>query len=269
MTREATRAAGLALVTGGTSGIGRAFADLLAAEGHDLLLVARNARRLDDTAEAIRQTHPGRRVLVHAGDLSDPDLPARIFADLVARGEIVDVLINNAGFNVYGRFEETDPDREIEMIRLHVEATTRLAKLFLRQRDRTRRNLMLNVASIAAFVPGPFVAVHFATRAHILSFSLALSEEYRGTDVTVTALCPGPTRSAFFGRAAMDRVRLASGWPLPLSDPADVARAGHRAMKAGRTCVVPGAMNRFAAICAKVAPRGLAIRFTRWIMSTT
>lgn len=267
MTAAAPHEPGLALVTGGTSGIGRAFADLLAAEGYDLLLVARNADRLEDTAQEIRRSQPGTQVQVHAGDLSAPDTAGRIFADLAARGQTVEVLINNAGFNVYGPFEDSDADRELEMISLHVVATTQLAKLFLRQRDRTRPNRMLNVASIAAFVPGPFVSVHFATRAHILSFSLALTEEYRGTDVTVTALCPGPTRSAFFGRASMDTVRLASGWPLPLSDPADVARAGYRAMKAGRGIVVPGAMNRFAAICAKFAPRAVAVRFTRWIMS--
>jgi len=258
----------LAIVTGASSGIGRAFADLLAADGHDLALIARNEDRLRETADELQRGH-GVDVIVIARDLSDPKAAAEVFSVLEREERVANVLINNAGFNVYGRFEDTDLDRELEMIRLHLIATTQLTKLFLRRRDRSRENLILNVSSVAALVPGPSVSVHFATRAHALSFSLALSEEFRGTDVRVTCLCPGPTRSAFFARAAMEDVRLASGWPMRLMDAQDVARCGYEALKAGKRMVVPGARNRVIAAAASIVPRRLATVFTRWIMSRT
>jgi short-subunit dehydrogenase len=258
----------LAIVTGASSGIGRAFTDLLAADGHDLALIARNEGRLRETADELHRSH-GVDTIVIARDLSDPEAAVQVFGVLEREGRVASVLVNNAGFNVYGRFEDTDLDRELEMIRLHLIATTQLTKLFLRRRDRSQENMILNVSSVAALVPGPSVSVHFATRAHALSFSLALSEEFRGTDVRVTCLCPGPTKSAFFTRAAMEDVRLARGWPMRLMDARDVARCGYEALKAGRWMVVPGVRNRMFALATGVVPRRLAMVFARWIMSRT
>ena len=123
------------------------------------------------------------------------------------------------------------------------------------------------MSSVAALVPGPFVSVHFATRAHLLSFSLALSEEFRGTDVDVTCLCPGPMRTDFFRRAGMNDVRLASGWPMRSMSPSEVATHGYNAMMRGKRMVIPGNRNRMFAFAADVAPRALKARFTKWIMN--
>jgi short-subunit dehydrogenase len=256
----------LAIVTGASSGIGRAFVELLAADGHDIALTARDEVRLRETADKLQRIHETNSIVIPQ-DLSEPEAATRIFEVLEREGRVASILINNAGFNVYGRFEDTDLKRELEMIRLHLIATTQLTKLFLRRRDRSRENMILNVSSVAALVPGPYVSIHFATRAHALSFSLALSEEFNGTDVCVTCLCPGPTRSAFFARAAMDDVRLARGWPMQLMDARDVARCGYEALKAGRRMVVPGVRNKIFALAADIAPRRLATTFTRWIMS--
>ncbi|WP_037372388.1 SDR family NAD(P)-dependent oxidoreductase [Salipiger mucosus] len=258
----------LAIVTGASSGLGFAFAHRLAREGSDLMLVARNRERLDACAAELATTC-GVTVETIAADLSQPETAALVFARLAALGRRADVLVNNAGFNLYGRFEKSDLDREIEMIRLHAIAVTQLSKLFVQARDRSRVNRMVNVASVAALVPGPYVSVHFATRAHLLSFSLALSEEFRGTDVSVTCLCPGPMRSDFFRRAGMTDVRLASGWPMKSMAPSDVATCGYDAMLRGRAMVIPGRRNRIFAVFARIAPRQLRVRFTRWIMGRT
>ncbi|MFY0692156.1 MAG: SDR family oxidoreductase [Paracoccaceae bacterium] len=256
---------GLAIVTGASRGLGRALSGRLAREGCDLVLVARDLSRLDACATELAQTY-GVAVETVSADLSRPEAPAQVFARLAQLGKTADVLINNAGFNVYGRFEVSDLDKELEMIRLHLIATTQLTKFFLQQRDRARRNRILNVSSIAALVPGPFVSVHFATRAHLLNFSLALSEEFRGADVDVTCLCPGPMQTEFFERAGMSRVRLISGWPMKTMTAAEVAQSGYRALMAGKHMVVPGRRNQLLAFAADLAPRALRTRFAKWIM---
>ena len=152
------------------------------------------------------------------------------------------------------------------MIRLHMVAVTQLTKLFLRQRSRQQENMILNVSSIAGFVPGPLVSVHFATRAYIFSFSLALSNEYQNSDVHVTSLCPGPTRSAFFGRAGMNNVRLASGKPIKLMDAQTVAAIGYNGLKKRKVIIVPGFRNKILAFMSIHAPSILASKITRWLM---
>ncbi len=199
-------------------------------------------------------------------DLANPGAPSEIFEILKQEGINLNVLVNNAGFNVYGKFEETDLEEEIKMIRLHIVAVTELTKLFLRQRSRQVDNMILNVSSIAGLVPGPLVSVHFATRSYVFNFSLALSNELHGSDVHVTCLCPGPTRSAFFGRAGMDNVRLASGKPIKLMDAPTVAEIGYNALKNRKVIVVPGYRNKILAFMAVIAPRRLALNVTRWLM---
>ena len=256
----------LSIVTGASSGLGRMFAELLAKAGSDLVLVARDQARLHACAAYLTETYSV-QVDTLALDLSLPDSALTVFERIRQLGTTADTLINNAGFNVYGRFEESDLEMEIEMIRLHTISVTQLTKGFLRARDRNRRNRILNVSSVAALVPGPFVSVHFATRAHLLSFSLALSEEFRGTDVDVTCLCPGPMRTDFFRRAGMNDVRLASGWPMRSMSPSEVATHGYNAMMRGKRMVIPGNRNRMFAFAADVAPRALKARFAKWIMN--
>ncbi|AXI53823.1 short-chain dehydrogenase [Sulfitobacter sp. JL08] len=253
------------VVTGASSGLGLAFAEHLAQAGSDLVLVARDQSRLEACAGDLAATH-GVKVRTIPADLSNSVAAGRVFSQLRDWDVTADVLVNNAGFNVYGRFEETRLEREIEMIRLHTIAVAQLTKGFLLDRKRTHRNRIVNVSSIAALVPGPFVSVHFATRAHLLSFSLALAEEYRGTDVDVTCLCPGPMRTDFFRRAGMSDVRLASGWPMQTMSPSEVAKDGFDAMMKGKRMTIPGWRNKLFSFAAEMAPRPLRSRFTKWIM---
>jgi short-subunit dehydrogenase len=219
------------------------------------------------------RTHHGRverhRGGAREGIRAEPGAPAELFSQLAADNIAVDALVNSAGFNVHGRFVETDLRRELEMLQLQVTAVTHLTKLFLRQMPDPASGMLLNVASVAAFVPGPLVSVHFASRAFTLHFSEALADELRGTGIRVTCLCPGPTRSEFFGRAGMERVRLATGRPIELMDPRTVAQVGYHALKQGRAVVVPGARNRALALLSRIAPRHLVIRVTRWLMEPT
>lgn len=256
------------LVTGASSGIGAELAKIFAADGYHPVLTARDEGRLREVQGVIERTHRVPvRVIVR--DLADPAAPEELFAELEAEGIVVDALVNNAGFNVHGEFAETDLDAELEMIQVQIAAVTNLTKRFLRQRPANGTGMILNVSSIAAFAPGPRVSVHFASRAHLLSFSEALAEELRGTGMRVTCLCPGPTKSAFFGRANMGGVRLATGRPLPLMDARTVAEAGYRGLLRGKAVVVPGTRNRVVAILARFGPRRLVTRVTRWLMERT
>jgi short-subunit dehydrogenase len=254
-----------ALVTGASSGIGNAFATLLAKDGYNLVLTSRNETRLQEVKSELEDRYSIDAKVIPR-DLSDPKAPPEIFEILRQEGIVVGVLINNAGYNVYGRFEETDLEEELKMIRLHIGAITHLTKLFLRQRPPDEKSMILNVSSVAALVPGPLVSVHFATRAHTLSFSQALAYEFRGTNVNVTCLCPGPTRSEFFNRASMNDVRLASGAPIRLMDAGAVAAVGYAALKKGKVIAIPGLGNRIWALMASIAPRPMATKFTNWLM---
>jgi short-subunit dehydrogenase len=253
------------LITGASSGIGYELAKLVAADGLHPILAARNEARLNEIRAEFEETY-GVKPRVIASDLSDPEAPAEIFRELEEAGIRLEVLINNAGFNVHGAFVESDLDHELAMIRLHIGAVTQLTKLFLRQLPEGRGGMILNVSSIAAFVPGPFVSVHFASRAHTLSFSEALAHELKGSGIHVTCLCPGPTESAFFERANMGTVRLASGWPIGTMSARAAAEAGYRGMKRGKTIVIPGLQNKIIVLLARFLPRPLVLRITRWIM---
>jgi len=255
-----------ALVTGASSGIGYEFAKLLAADGVHPVLTARNEDRLNEVRSELESVC-GVEARVIARDLSDPQAPDEIFAYLAEQGITVDVLINNAGFNVHGEFVESDLGQELSMIQVHVSAVTHLTKLFLRQLAEGQGGMILNVSSVAAFVPGPYVSVHFATRAHTLSFSEALSLELKTRGVRVTCLCPGPVTSEFFGRAGMDRVRLASGCPMTLMSARAVAEIGYKALKRGKRIVIPGFRNKLIVLFARHLPLALLTRITRWMMT--
>lgn len=257
-----------ALVTGASSGIGREFVRLFAEDGWNLVLTARNESRLGAVKVELDERH-GIRVIVLARDLADPATPANIFSTLKQEGIVVSALVNDAGFNVHGPFEVTDLKPELEMIQVHVTALTHLTKLFLHHRHVQTPAMILNVSSIAAFVPGPNVSVHFATRSYILSFSEALALELAVTNVSVTCLCPGPVQSAFFARANMENVRLATGWPLRLMDAHTVAKVGYTAMKKGKVVAIPGLQNKVIVFFAKHIPRALVTRISGWIMART
>ena len=198
-----------ALVTGASSGIGLELATLLAKNRHGVVLVARGKDRLDGIARGLTEEF-GVAATVLPADLADPAAPLDVFLTLAERKVAIDVLVNDAGFGVYGFFADTPLEKELAMIQVNVTALTHLTKLFLPGMLERRRGRILNVASTAAFQPGPLMAVYYATKAYVLSFSEALGNETAGSGVTVTALCPGPTLTHFQRRADFKRPR-----PLP------------------------------------------------------
>ncbi len=249
-----------ALVTGASRGIGREIAALLARDGYDLVLVGRDREQLSATARDLESAH-GIRVRVMAKDLSASNAPDEI-ADAL-RAEMVDIgiLVNNAGFGWNGRFDESDLTDQLSMIQVNVAALAHLTRLFLPAMVARGCGRILNVASTAAFYPGPMMATYYASKAFVLSFSEALSEELRGTGVTVTALCPGPTQTDFQVRAGMGQAPLAKR--LFMMDASAVAAAGYKALKNGTRVCVPGLLNKLTALSSRIVPSAAAVRILR------
>lgn len=247
----------VALVTGASGGIGREIARVAAAEGHDLVLVARSESALRELADEVAGHH-GTRAEVVVADLADRDAPARVAAEVERLGLSVHALVNNAGFGVWGAFPETALEREVGMIDVNVVAPTALTKAFVGPMIARGAGRILNVASTAAFQGGPRMAVYYATKAYVLSLSVGLAVELEGTGVTVTVLCPGPTRTGFADRAGAEGSRMFSGGKG--ADPARVARAGWRAMERGERVEVVGLANRLGAFGTRLVPRGVAAR---------
>jgi hypothetical protein len=243
-----------ALVTGASGGIGEEFARLLAANGIDVVLLARSADKLAALAVELSRAH-SIEAAVLAQDLAAPDAVDRIDAELRARGTEVDILVNNAGFATYGPFIETSPAEEARLLQVNVVALTMLTKKLLPAMVRRGRGKVLNVASTAAFQPGPLMAVYYASKAYVLSFSEALTAETEGTGVTVTCLCPGPTETGFQDRASMRESKLFSS--MGTMTAREVARAGYQGMTAGRAIVVPGLLNRIGTQLPRVTPRAI------------
>ena len=252
-----------ALITGASGGIGEELAHVLAAAHIDGVLVARSADRLSAVAVDLVRAH-GIQAHVLAQDLSMPSAPEAIVRDLAARGLSIDILINNAGFGTYGLFAETPADEEARLIQVNIAALTLLTKLLLPPMLKRRHGRIMNVASTAAFQPGPLMAVYYASKAYVLSFSEALSNETAGTGVTVTCLCPGPTGTGFQERAQMKESKLFS--TLAIASAADVARAGFDGMMAGQAIVVPGLVNKVGVQALRVTPRAIVRRMIRSIM---
>ncbi len=239
----------VALVTGASAGLGVEFARQLAAKGHRLVLVARRKERLD---ELVAELGNARALEM---DLSQPGATALLMASIAKHGEIVDLLINNAGFGLTGRFAELDGLRQREMIDLNCGALTELAHAVLPGMIERQSGGILNVASTAAFQPGPGMAVYFATKAFVLSFSEALHEEMKPLGIKVSALCPGPTLTEF-GQVAGLSDRMAKYSP----DGASVVRAGLKGLDRNKAVVIPGAMNKATAQAHRFFPRALVRR---------
>jgi short-subunit dehydrogenase len=247
----------IALVTGASGGIGLELARLFAGEGHDVVLVARGGERL---ASVARDFEDRFRVQVRAipRDLSNPIAPLSLYDEC---GE-VDFLVNNAGFGHRGSFAEEDPVMLSEMLQVNVAAMTQLTRMFLPAMIERGSGRILNVASLAAYQPGPLMAVYAASKAYVLSFSEGIRQELAGTGVTVTALCPGPTRTAFAGRAKMARSGVNEATEMEAHE---VARIGYTGMMAGRPVVVPGRVNRLGALGSRLVPRSVAAGIARRI----
>jgi short-subunit dehydrogenase len=227
------------LVTGASSGIGLELARCFAADKSNLILVARNGDALEKLAVELRARH-GIQVQVIIGDLSRKESPRKIFDQAGKLGSPVDVLVNNAGFGLIGTFGELPVNRQLEMVQVNISALVELTGLFLPGMLQRRSGGILNVGSVAGFVPGPNMAVYFATKAFVLSFSEALFEELRGTGVSITNLCPGPTESNFSQVAGRHRSRENNAAKM---SSAAVAVIGHRDFRGGKCLSVPGFSN--------------------------
>lgn len=250
---ESHRMKETALITGASSGIGLELAREAAKDGCNLILVARSVDKLEALAKEVGGT-------VIPADLSQKGACLKLAEEVKSRGLTVDILINNAGFATYGPLEETDRQTTLDMIEVNVTSLTDLTHLFLPQMLERKHGRIMNLASTAAFQPGPLMCVYYATKAYVLSFSEGLSNEVRPKGVSVTALCPGVTESGFQAAARMEHSKLVQG-RMPTS--AEVARYGWKAMKAGQVVAIPGARNWIMATAVRFLPRSIIRRIVQ------
>jgi len=248
-----------ALISGASSGIGYELALLFAKDGFDCILVARSQGKLDELAARLESEFRV-KTLVIPKDLSKSSAVDEVYEEVTAASMPVDVLVNNAGFTVFGLFGETDLQAELEMLQVNVVALTALTKLFLKPMLARRDGRILNLGSTAAFAPGPLMAVYYASKAYVLSFSEALANELQGTGVSVTCLCPGATRTGFQKRGVMEDSRLVQG---EIADAASVARAGYEGLMARKTLVIPGFRNKLVPWMIRLSPRAMVPRVAR------
>jgi len=250
---------GTVFITGASSGIGYELAHIFAQQGHALVLTARRRDRLEALAAPLRTEH-NVSVTVLPKDLAKPGAPEELHAELQRLGIDVDILVNNAGFGLYGFFADSALSEQLEIIQVNLTAVTHLTRLVLPDMMARRRGRILNVASTAAFQPGPLMSIYYATKAYVLAFSEGLADELRGTGVTVTALCPGPTRTEFHDRAGLSETPLGR---IVRMKPDEVAWAGYRGLMAGKPLIVPGLRNRLLAFLVRLLPRQWVTRIVR------
>jgi uncharacterized protein len=243
---------GSVLITGASSGIGRELTQIFAAEGHHTVLVARRRDKLEELAQELKALH-GSKVTVLPADLSDPKTPRAIFEGLRDHRIDIDILVNDAGVAFEGDFAQIAPEDHLRLVQVNIVALTALTRLFLAPMLERGHGRILNVASVAGFLPIPSLSTYAASKAYVLSLSEALSEELKGTGVTVTALCPGLTDTAMV-RASTRATRLPS---LMVMDAKAVAKEGHDACLAGKPVHVPGLSNDLALQGLRYLPRSL------------
>lgn len=240
-----------ALITGATSGIGYELAKLFAKDKYNLVIVARNEQELREKAQEFRQY--GVEVAVIAKDLFKKEDAFSLIDEVTTMGIQVDVLVNNAAQGVYGLFKDNDLERELAIVDLNIASTIILTKHFVQQMVRRNSGKILNLASIASTVPGPWQAVYHGTKAFVLSFTEALRSELDGTEITVTALLPGVTDTDFFNKADMQESKAIQDEDA-MADPADVAKDGFDALMAGKDKVVSGFKNKMQVAMGNITP---------------
>jgi short-subunit dehydrogenase len=248
-----------ALITGASSGIGLEMSYRFAEDGYQMVLVSRNRNTLEQISMEIGQKY---HVPVHVidADLINYDAPQEVYERVTALGVHIDVLVNNAGFGLYGPFLDNDRLEELQMIDLNIRALTNFTKLFLPHMIKQRSGGIINVASTAAFQPGPLFAVYSATKAYVLSFTEALANEMQGTGITVTAFCPGPTATAFMDRSNLKVSKLLR---MGLMDVKKAVDIGYKGFNQRRIIVIPGLKNRVLSVLNRFIPRQWLINVTR------
>lgn len=241
------------LITGSTSGIGDAFTRKFAKEGYHLILVARNEEKLRNQSAMLTGKY-GIHAHAIAWDLEAPDAAEQIFQKIQDAGLSVHILVNNAGFNEYGSFLDTDLKKELGMIQLHMVFTTKMMKFFLPSMSENRHGHILNIGSTGSYIPCPYDAVYAATKAYLLSLSKGIGAEFNHSGVTVTTICPGATRTAFASKAGMEHTLL---FQLFVMEPEKVADIGYRAMLKGKRKVIAGLYNKLVVLSSYILPEKL------------
>lgn len=254
-----------ALITGASAGLGYEFAHLFARDKYNLILVARIGPKLAQLAEELGQQQ-GISVKTIPLDLGLPQASQNLFEETQRGGMHVDILVNNAGYGISGKFADIPLEESYGQIQLNVSALTLLTRLFLGPMLARRSGKVMNVASTAAFQPGPLMAVYYATKAYVLSFSEALSDELKGTGVSVTCFCPGATLTEFQKRAQSENSRLFK--QLAPMEAKTVAEDGYRALMAGKTLAIAGFRNWLVAESVRFAPRKVVTAVSRWVAET-
>lgn len=248
-----------ALITGASSGIGKELAYLFAKDGYELILVARRKEKLEALAGELREKH-GTMSTIIVQDLAAHGAATAVFEKVQDAGKTVDALVNNAGFGTYGKFWENDEQKEIDMIHVNVSVLTHLTHLFLPGMVERKHGQILNIASTAAFQPGPFMSVYFATKAFVLHFTEGIASELEGTDVYASALCPGPTRTEFSTHGDIEASTL---FDRKLPSAKDVAEYGYREMKKRQVVIVHGCSNKALLSLNKISPRSLVVKVVK------
>jgi uncharacterized protein len=242
------------LITGASGGIGRDLALLAAADDKNLLLVARSGDKLEELSIEILKNYKV-EVILSVVDLSTADGVNKLIAEINSKNIQLDTLINNAGFGDFGDFAKADLAKNLEMIRLNISALTQLSHFALQGMLKEGKGHILNVASTAAFMPGPGMSVYYASKAYVLSFSEALTRELKGSGVTMTTLCPGPTDTGFAIAAGLGKSLLHK--VLPAATSKEVAVAGYKAMLKGKAIVIPGFVNKISVLSPRFSPRSM------------
>jgi short-subunit dehydrogenase len=250
-----------ALITGASSGIGKGFAASFAADGYDLVLAARGVAKMEALGAELTRRHSV-KVQVIGVDLETPSGAKALFDDVKARGLTIDALVNNAGYGSFGEFKDADLGAQLKMMHLNMDSLVSLTRLFLPDLI-ARKGGILNVASTAAFQPGPLMAVYYATKSFVLFFSEAVAEELARDGVTVTTLCPGPTQSGFQEKAAAGDSGLFKGRRLPTSEA--VAQYGFDSFQRGKRVVIPGLVNWLMAESVRFTPRRVMTAMVMYI----
>ncbi|MGG3912472.1 SDR family NAD(P)-dependent oxidoreductase [Rossellomorea vietnamensis] len=248
------------LITGSSSGIGLNFSHKFAGSGHDVILVARSEEKLLALSQEITNKY-GVKAHVFISDLSKPQAPKKLYDEIKAQGIRVDILINNAGFGLFGEFEKTELSKELDMIQVNITALTELSKYIGKDMVRRKSGRILNVASTAAFQPGPLMAVYYATKAYVLSFSEALANEWGGQGVKVTALCPGATKTGFSDAAELQSSKLFQSGVMSVED---VVEEGYKQMMTkDKVVIIPGMKNRILTQAIRFMPRKMVTNIVR------
>jgi short-subunit dehydrogenase len=248
-----------ALITGASSGIGKALTYEFASQGYQLILAARSIAKMKSLATELQKKFAVTVIVIEA-DLETPNGAALLHADIKSRGIVLSALVNNAGYGTFGEFKNAELTKEIAMMQLNMNSVVALTRLFLPDLLATQGKI-LNLASTAAFQPGPYMSVYCATKSFVLSFSEAIASELEKTGVTVTAFCPGPTASGFQDKADLGSSGLIKGKKLPTSE--QVASLGYRAMQSGQRVYIPGLINWVMAQSMRFTPRNLATKVVK------